>query len=833
MTVDSDAVGETIQNYAWADSPGQDPVIEEGPIEPEPGGGVVESGQDTLALEKTATDVNGVPLQVGDEIAYVITVTNLLTETNPNVVLTDSVPLYTTYVTDSAKTEGQLTGPDPFVVDYGDLGASAVVTFAFRVKVGGDAMSQTVQNFATVDSDTQDPPLEVGPVEPTGEGGGDADKDGILDKDEDVDGDGDPGNDDSDEDGIPNYLDPDDDNDGILTKNECPAGIPCPNTDGDDKPNHLDPDDDDDNIPTKNECPGGTDCPDTDKDNTPDHLDPDDDGDGTDTKDECPQGPACPDEDEDNIPDYLEPDNKDTDDDGQVDENDPDDDGDNIPTEKECPEGPVCPDSDGDGTPDYLDDDADDDGLKDQEECPNGAPCPDEDNDNVPDYLEPNTTDTDGDSTNNNQDPDDDGDGIPTAQECPNGPTCPDTDDDGIPDYLDDDSDGDGDLDSEECPDSTACPDGDEDGVPDYLDPNDKDTDDDGTVDEADLDDDGDGIPTSQECPDGPECPDTDGDGTPDYLDDDSDNDGETDAEECPDHTACPDGDEDNVPDYLEPDDVDRDHDTYPNENDPDDDGDGIPTAQECPNGPVCPDTDGDDIPDYLDPVGNRPPVAVAGPDRTLPFNALVKLDGSNSSDPNGDALSYDWQQTGGLPVTLTHDVSVTTFTAPNTTTVLAFALTVTDTYGEHSTDNVVITITEESDADLSITKSVTRTVYMVTYTVVVKNQGPADASGAVVHDEVIDHVYDVVWTCEGSGGAACTPTGSGNLLHDTIPQFPSGSVITYTIVGHIPPLGTEVNAAQVFAPDWINDPDLSNNLATVGQPYRIMLIVVLKTPPE
>ncbi len=52
----------------------------------------------------------------------------------------------------------------------------------------------------------------------------DDDGDNIYTINEDVDGDGDPTNDDQDNDGIPNYLDPDDDNDGTLSINESKTG---------------------------------------------------------------------------------------------------------------------------------------------------------------------------------------------------------------------------------------------------------------------------------------------------------------------------------------------------------------------------------------------------------------------------------------------------------------------------------------------------------------------------------------------------------------------------------------------------------------------------------
>ena len=66
----------------------------------------------------------------------------------------------------------------------------------------------------------------------------DHDNDGILSILEDLDGDTNVKNDDTDEDGIANYLDVDDDNDGILTKDESIDE----DTDGDGIPNYLDKD---------------------------------------------------------------------------------------------------------------------------------------------------------------------------------------------------------------------------------------------------------------------------------------------------------------------------------------------------------------------------------------------------------------------------------------------------------------------------------------------------------------------------------------------------------------------------------------------------------------
>jgi hypothetical protein len=95
--------------------------------------------------------------------------------------------------------------------------------------------------------------------------------------------------------------------------------------------------------------------------------------------------------------------------------------------------------------------------------------------------------------------------------------------------------------------------------------------------------------------------------------------------------------------------------------------------------------------------VINRAPVANAGPDQTVNLSAAVTLNGSGSTDPDGDSLSYAWEQVDGDPtVSLSGADTVNpTFTAPSEPTILTFKLVVTDPYGLYSEGTVVITIVE------------------------------------------------------------------------------------------------------------------------------------------
>ncbi len=96
----------------------------------------------------------------------------------------------------------------------------------------------------------------------------------------------------------------------------------------------------------------------------------------------------------------------------------------------------------------------------------------------------------------------------------------------------------------------------------------------------------------------------------------------------------------------------------------------------------------------------NDAPTADAGSDATVSEGATVTLDGSGSTDPENEALTYAWSQTSGSPnVTLSSATAESpTFTAPTqlaSNASLVFSLTVTDARGSASTaDTVTITVT-------------------------------------------------------------------------------------------------------------------------------------------
>lgn len=89
----------------------------------------------------------------------------------------------------------------------------------------------------------------------------------------------------------------------------------------------------------------------------------------------------------------------------------------------------------------------------------------------------------------------------------------------------------------------------------------------------------------------------------------------------------------------------------------------------------------------------NSLPTAQAGTDQNAFKNMLVTLDGSASSDPDGDTLSYQWSQMGGPSVTLTGATStVATFT-PTTAGTYSFSLAVNDGDAGNAMDSVVVNV--------------------------------------------------------------------------------------------------------------------------------------------
>ncbi len=136
----------------------------------------------------------------------------------------------------------------------------------------------------------------------------------------------------------------------------------------------------------------------------------------------------------------------------------------------------------------------------------------------------------------------------------------------------------------------------------------------------------------------------------------------------------------------------------------------------------------------------NQPPSANAGLDQTVNEGALVTLNGTSSSDPDGNPISFSWTQTAGPAVTLSNSSSATpTFTAPqvSTSTVLTFQLVVNDGLLSSAPDTVNVTVLDTAcGVDFTGTFSkLTRKTYKgkdtLSFTLAIFNGGTVQSRGS------------------------------------------------------------------------------------------------------
>jgi len=91
-------------------------------------------------------------------------------------------------------------------------------------------------------------------------------------------------------------------------------------------------------------------------------------------------------------------------------------------------------------------------------------------------------------------------------------------------------------------------------------------------------------------------------------------------------------------------------------------------------------------------------PVAKAGGNQTVMQFDKVTLDGSSSTDPDGDTISFHWNQTEGPVVVLSSYTAVSPMFNATLHGVLKFMLSVVDTSNETDVADVYITVQKKTD---------------------------------------------------------------------------------------------------------------------------------------
>ncbi len=196
---------------------------------------------------------------------------------------------------------------------------------------------------------------------------------------------------------------------------------------------------------------------------------------------------------------------------------------------------------------------------------------------------------------------------------------------------------------------------------------------------------------------------------------------------------------------------------------------------------------------------GNQPPVAVVAQNTiTTDENSVVQLDASQSTDSNGDALTYAWVQTNGTAVVLSDSASATpTFTAPpvTATTSLSFEVTVTDPFSASDSATVNVTVNNVNAAPMAV----------VTPSAINVNEGGAVSLNASASSDADGDTLSFAWTqtagttvtLAGADSATATFTApevsaTASLTFEVTVTDPSGAQDTATVsvtVSDVPPV--------------------------------------------
>ncbi|MFB7671448.1 hypothetical protein ACFC26_08530, partial [Kitasatospora purpeofusca] len=125
----------------------------------------------------------------------------------------------------------------------------------------------------------------------------------------------------------------------------------------------------------------------------------------------------------------------------------------------------------------------------------------------------------------------------------------------------------------------------------------------------------------------------------------------------------------------------------------------------------------------------------------------------------------------------------------------------------------------------LSVTKTPDKNPYVpgqpLTYTIVVKNDGPSDAVGTSVRDTLPTTIRNFTWTCTAAGGGSCGTPASGTGDINTTVDLPAGGQVTYRLTGTVPAdaTGSLDNRATVTPPGGTTDPNCSPSCTSTANP--------------
>jgi len=215
-------------------------------------------------------------------------------------------------------------------------------------------------------------------------------------------------------------------------------------------------------------------------------------------------------------------------------------------------------------------------------------------------------------------------------------------------------------------------------------------------------------------------------------------------------------------------------------------------------------------------PPANNPPDADAGPDQTVDNQTMVNMDGSGSSDPDGDALSFMWTFVSvpdGSTATLTSATSSNSSFTPDITGDYVVMLAVEDGAGGSNTDT--LTVIAEDPVIIPPPTSLPVADAGPDQTVDSQTTVNLDGSGSSDPD---GHALSYSWMFtsvpQGSVAALVSPT---SINPDFIPDVAGDYVVMLTVDDGID--GADMDTVTVIA----EDPAANSPVADAGPDQQIV----------
>jgi len=168
----------------------------------------------------------------------------------------------------------------------------------------------------------------------------------------------------------------------------------------------------------------------------------------------------------------------------------------------------------------------------------------------------------------------------------------------------------------------------------------------------------------------------------------------------------------------------------------------------------------------------NRPPIAEAGPDQSVYTGDTVTLDGSGSTDPENNIVSYHWIQISGLPVVLSDPNAINPQFVANVPwgSTLTFELNVTDAGGLNSTDNCVVNVNQNRQPPVA--EAGPDQITCVGYLVILDGSSSTDPENNIVS-----------YHWEQTGGPLVTLSDPNVVKPHFSANVPDGSTLTFALI--------------------------------------------------